>query len=594
MFVNPPVPISYVAFTVSTLFSASATMTTTNLPATDVANYDYLIVGGGTAGCVIASRLAEYLPHKKILLVEAGPSDFMDDRVLNLKDWLNLLGGELDYDYPTTEQPMGNSHIRHSRAKVLGGCSSHNTLISFRPFEYDCQLWESLGCSGWSFKTFMRVLDNLRNTVQPVHSRHRNQLCKDWVNSCSSAMDIPVIHDFNKEIKQTGALTQGVGFFSVSYNPDDGRRSSASVAYIHPILRGEVEKPNLTVLTNAWVSKINVKADKVTGVNLTLQDGTSHVLTARRETILCAGAVDTPRLMLLSGLGPKQQLEQLSIPVVRDILGVGENLLDHPETIIIWELNQPVPINQTTMDSDAGIFLRREEPNAAAKTQPLNPKSVPDGDVADVMMHCYQIPFCLNTTRLGYDKPINAFCMTPNIPRPRSVGRLYLTSADPPVKPALDFRYFTDPEGYDAATFVFGIKAARKIAREAPFKNWIKREVAPGPKVQSDEELSTYARSVAHTVYHPAGTTKMGDLSKDEYAVVDSNLKVRGLKGIRIADAGVFPVMTTINPMLTVLGIGERAAEMIAEEAGWRREDQAAAEMIAKETGSRREERARL
>lgn len=550
-------------------------MTTTNLAASEVGSYDYLIVGGGTAGCVIASRLAEYLPHKKILLIEAGPSDFMDDRVLQLKDWLSLLGGELDYDYGTTEQPMGNSHIRHSRAKVLGGCSSHNTLISFRPFEYDCKLWESLGCSGWSFQTFMRVLDNLRNTVQPVHSRHRNQLCKDWVNSCSTAMDIPIIHDFNQEIKQEGALKQGVGFFSVSYNPDDGHRSSASVAYIHPILRGDEERPNLTILTNAWVSKINLTGDKVTGIDVSLQDGTRHSLTAKKETILCAGAIDTPRLMLLSGLGPKQQLQDLSIPVVKDIPGVGENLLDHPETIILWELNKPVPLNQTTQDSDAGIFLRREKPNAAAKASALNPKALPDGDVADLMMHCYQIPFCLNTARLGYDRPIDAFCMTPNIPRPRSTGRVYLTSNDPSVKPALDFRYFTDPEGYDAATFVFGIRAARKIAQEAPFKDWIKREVAPGLAVQTDEDLSQYARNVAHTVYHPAGTTKMGDPRKDKYAVVDSRLNVRGLKGIRIADAGVFPVMTSINPMLTVLGIGERAAELIAEEAGWRREERA-------------------
>ena len=548
-------------------------MTTTQLAADDVNSYDYLIVGGGTAGCVIASRLAEYLPYKKILLIEAGPSDFMDDRVLNLKDWLSLLGGELDYNYETTDQPMGNSHIRHSRAKVLGGCSSHNTLISFRPFEYDCRLWESLGCSGWSFKTFMRVLDNLRNTVQPVHSRHRNQLCRDWVNSCSTAMNIPVIHDFNQEIEKNGSLTQGVGFFSVSYNPDDGRRSSASVAYIHPILRGDEKRPNLTVLTNAWVSKVNLTGDTVTGIDVTLQDETKLTLTAKKETILCAGAIDTPRLMLLSGLGPKRQLQDLSIPVVKDIPGVGENLLDHPETIVLWELNKPVPPNQTTMDSDAGIFLRREKPNAAAKASSLNPKALPDGDVADVMMHCYQIPFCLNTARLGYERPINAFCMTPNIPRPRSTGRLYLTSKDPSVKPALDFRYFTDPGGYDAATFVFGIKAARKIAQQAPFKDWIKREVAPGPAIQTDEELSEYARRVAHTVYHPAGTTKMGDLTNDKDAVVDSHLRVRGLKGVRIADAGVFPTMTTINPMLTVLGIGERAAEMIAEEAGWRREE---------------------
>ncbi|KAF1352454.1 hypothetical protein BDV97DRAFT_349497 [Delphinella strobiligena] len=535
-------------------------MTTTQLPQNAESYYDFVIVGGGTAGCVIASRLSEYLPSKKVLLIEAGPSDFMNDRVLLLKDWLNLLGGDLDYDYGTTEQPMGNSHIRHSRAKVLGGCSSHNTLISFRPFEYDCKVWEKKGVKGWDFKTFTRVLDNLRNNINPVHERHRNQLCLDWVESSSTALDIPVIHDFNKTIKQKGGFKEGVGFFSVSYNPDDGRRSSASVAYIHSILRGDEKRPNLTVLTNAWVSKINVAGDKVSGIDITLQDGSKHVLSAKSETILCAGAVDTPRLMLLSGLGPKQQLSDLKIPVVKDLPGVGENLIDHPESIIMWELNKPVPANQTTMDSDAGIFLRREAPNAAGE----------DGENADIMMHCYQIPFVLNTARLGYDSPIDAFCVTPNIPRPRSRGRLFLTSADPTVKPALDFRYFTDPEGYDAATIVAGFKAARKIAEQAPFKDWLKREVAPGPKCQTDEELSAYGRSVAHTVYHPAGTTKMGDVTKDNLAVVDSQLKVKGFKNLRIADAGVFPDMPTINPMLTVLAIGERAAEMIAQQWGWK------------------------
>ena len=330
----------------------------------------------------------------------------MDDRVLLLKDWLSLLGGELDYDYGTTEQPMGNSHIRHSRAKVLGGCSSHNTLISFRPFEYDCKRWEAQGCTGWSFKMFTRVLDNLRNTIQPVHERHRNQLCLDWVQSCSTACNIPIIHDFNHEIKTKGALKPCVGFFSVSYNPEDGRRSSASVAYIHPILRGDEKRPNLTVLTNAWVSKINVDGDSVTGIDLTLQSGEKRTLRHKAETILCAGAVDTPRLMLLSGLGPRQQLEELGIPVVKDIPGVGENLIDHPETIMIWELNKPVPPNQTTMDSDAGIFLRREVPNAAGG----------DGEIADIMMHCYQIPFCLNTSRYATPYPLHPTSLPPLSP----------------------------------------------------------------------------------------------------------------------------------------------------------------------------------
>ncbi|KAA8567905.1 hypothetical protein EYC84_008351 [Monilinia fructicola] len=401
-----------------------------------------------------------------------------------------------DFDYVIVG---GNSYIRHSRAKVLGGCSSHNTLISFRPFEYDCQIWESLGCKGWGFKTMMRLIDNLRNQINPVHPRHRNQICKDWVQACSTAMDIPIIHDFNHEIREKGALEQGVA--------------------------NSTSTPNRTVKS----------------VNVTLKSGEKLTVSPKTETILCAGAVDTCRLMLLSGVGPAQQLRDLNIPVVHDLPGVGENLIDHPESIIMWELNAPVP-PQTTMDSDAGIFLRRELPNAAKNHRhpELNPKALPDGTIADIMMHCYQIPFCLNTARLGYDAPLNAFCMTPNIPRPRSRGRIYLTSADPSVKPALDFRYFTDPEGYDAATIVAGLKAAREIAKQAPFSNWLLREVAPGPAVQTDEQLSEYGRKVAHTVYHPAGTTKMGS-EQDKMSVCDEKLRVRGLSGVRVADAGCLP-----------------------------------------------------
>jgi choline dehydrogenase-like flavoprotein len=394
-----------------------------------------------------------------------------------------------------------------------------------------------------------------------VHARHQNQLCLDWVESCSTALGIPIIKDFNRSIRRDGKLTQGVGFFSISYNPNDGKRSSASVAYIHPILRGDEKRPNLTILTEAWVSKVLVEDGTATGVNVTLKSGKKITVRLSRggEIVLSAGAVDTPRLMLHSGIGPRAQLQDLGIPVVHDLSGVGENLLDHPETIIMWELSKPVPENQTTMDSDAGIFLRRE------------PIAGDHDDATDLMMHCYQIPFTLNTERLGYPKIPEryAFCMTPNIPRPRSRGRIYLTSSDPSVKPALDFRYFTDPGGYDAATLVAGIRAAREVAKQSPFKEWLVKEVAPGPKVQSDDEISEYARRAAHTVYHPAGTTRMG-AADDDMAVVDPKLRVRGIKNLRIADAGVFPDMVSINPMLTVLAIGERAAELLAAEKGWK------------------------
>ncbi|WYZ35396.1 hypothetical protein EsH8_X_000043 [Colletotrichum jinshuiense] len=537
-------------------------MTTTALPAGSDRSYDYVIVGGGTAGCVLGARLAQCLPERRVLIIEAGPSDYNIPNVQNLKEWLSCLGGDLDYDYGTTEQPNGNSHIRHSRAKVLGGCSSHNTMIAFRPFRYDMERWVAQGCRGWDWATMMRHVDRLRNQYQPVHNRHRNQLTKDWVRSCSMAMDIPVIQDFNAEILDKGQLHQGVGFFNISYNPETHQRSSASVAYIHPIIRGEERRPNLTILTEAHVSKINIEKDVAVSLNISLKSGSQHLVVPRKEIILCAGAIDTPRLMLLSGLGPKSQLEGLGIEVVKDIPGVGENLQDHPEGIIMWELNRPVPANQTTMNSDAGLFLRREPVDAADK----------DGEVADLMMHCYQAPYSHHTERAGFEYIPDpyVFCMTPNIPRPHSRGRVYLTSSDPVVKPALDFQYFSDPDGYDAATMTWGLKAARKIAQQSPFKEWLKREVAPGPAIQTDEDISKYARSVHHTVYHPCGTTKMGDITRDEMAVVDPQLRVRGLSALRIADAGVFPEIPTINPMLTVLAVGERAAELIAAEDGWR------------------------
>jgi choline dehydrogenase-like flavoprotein len=393
--------------------------------------------------------------------------------------------------------------------------------------------WESLGATGWDFKTVQRCIDQLRCTIRPVHPKHRNKLVKDWVQSCSKALDIPVIEDYNKTIREEGGFAKGVGFFSVSYDPEDGKRSSASVAYIHPIIRGEEKRENLVVLTEAWVSRLNLSiaaGKKVAeSITLTLKSGQTLRLAARQEIILCAGAIDTPKLLLHSGIGPARQLRSLGISVQHDLPGVGENLLDHPESIIIWELKEAMP-KETTMDSDAGIFLDR------------------DGDgVADIMMHTYQIPFCINTSRLGYEAPLHAFCMTPNIPRPKSRGRLYLTSKDPAVKPALDFRYFTDPEGYDAKTLVDGFRAARKVAEMEPFKSYLKREVAPGPEVTSDEALSEYGRKVAHTVYHPAGTTRMGDVSKDPLAVVGPDLKIRGIENVRIADAGVFPTMVTVK-----------------------------------------------
>lgn len=426
------------------------------------------------------------------------------------------------------------------------------------PLEYDCQLWEESGAKGWDFATMCRLIRKLKTPIVPIHERHQNPIVTDWIQAACKALSVPATENFIKDTTSPGRLNGGgVGFLPLTYDPATGYRCSASVSYIHPILRGEEHRPNLTILTHAWVSKINVVDGIARGVSLRLQSGKVVDVSASGETILCAGAFDTPRLMMLSGIGPKRHLEEVGIPVVHDIPGVGENLMDHPETIITWELHRPLE-DKTVMWADSAVLARREPANILGD----------DGTAPDIMMHIYTMPFSAHQEALGYETPEHVFSITPNIPRSRARGRVSLKSADPQAAPVIDFRYYTDPEGYDEATVVWSLRAARKIAREEPLKSWLKREVAPGPKVQTFAELSEYGRKVGNTVYHPCGTTKMGDVKADPMAVVCPELKVKGVGKLRIADAGVFPLIPSVNLMLTVLAVGERAAELIiADEA---------------------------
>jgi choline dehydrogenase len=399
----------------------------------------------------------------------------------------------------------------------------------------------------------------LRNNIVPVDEADRNAIARDFVDAAQTALGVPRVDSFNKK-----PFEDGVGFFDLAYHPENNKRSSASVAYLHPFL----DRPNLHILLETWAYELELDTTpengtpesgtrkdgtpetgpRATGVHVRTKGGDEILISATREVLVCAGAVDTPRLLLHSGIGPAADLEALGIPVAVDLPGVGENLLDHPESVIVWETDGPIPEN-SAMDSDAGLFVRRDPEHAGP----------------DLMFHFYQIPFTDNPERLGYERPAHGVSMTPNIPKPRSRGRLYLTSADPAVKPALDFRYFTDEDDYDGRTLVDGIRIAREIAASAPLSGWLKREVCPGPDVTSDEELSEYARTVAHTVYHPAGTCRMGAAS-DELAVVTPDLKIKGLDGIRIADASVFPTMTAVNPMIGVLMVGEKCAELLIEQ----------------------------
>lgn len=501
--------------------------------------YDTVVVGGGTAGAVVARRLSDD-PERSVCLVEAGPTDVGDDRVLQLRNWLGLLGGELDFDYGTVEQPSGNSHIRHSRARVLGGCSSHNTMISLRPSAFDFESWAAAGAKGWGPDDMRPYGDRLLTRFQPVVEGDHNPLCDAFLQSCHDALDVPIVDDFN-----AAPFVDGAGYLPVGYQPGTGVRSSSSVSYLHEVL----DRQNLTTMLETRAQRLEVRRGRATGVHVRDADGRERLVEVARggTLVLCAGAVDTPRLLLLSGIGPTDQLRTLDVAPVLDLPGVGEHLLDHPEGIVLWESARPVP-EPSVMHSDAGLFVRRD---------PAEPGP-------DLMFHLYTIPFTVNTERLGYPVPAHGFCATPNIPRPRSSGRLYLTSPDPDVPPALDFRYLTDPGGYDVGTLVDGVRIARTVAATAPLRDWIAREVAPGAGVQSDADVEHYARRSHHTVYHPAGTCRMG-ADDDPLAVVTPDLRVRGLDGVLVADASVFPTMPAVNPMITVLMVGERAADLVRE-----------------------------
>lgn len=271
------------------------------------------------------------------------------------------------------------------------------------------------------------------------------------------------------------------------------------------------------------------------------------LIEARREVIVCCGAFDSPKLLLLSGIGPTDHLRAVGIPVRIDLPGVGEHLLDHPKGVVMWESNRPVPA-VTTQEWEAGLFVCTE----------------PALETADLMFHFGTVPFDLNTKPRGYPTSKRAFCLTPNVTRARSEGTVRLRSADPAAPPRIDFRYFSDPHGHDERVMHAGVKLARRLAEQPALTAWVKRELAPGTSVQRDDELSEYARRTANTVYDPAGTCRMG-AADDPRAVVDPELRVRGVGRLRVADASIFPAMIGVNPCLTCMAIGEKCADLVLE-----------------------------
>ncbi|KAA9164026.1 GMC family oxidoreductase [Amycolatopsis acidicola] len=514
-------------------------MTSRLIPA--VAECDYLVVGGGTAGCIVAARLAAET-GARVVLAEAGPTDAGDHRVADLRRWVGMLGTELDYNYTIEPQPRGNSAIEPARAKVLGGCSSHNGGLFLRPHRDDFDQWARLGAEGWdgagTEPYFRRVLD----TVRPISNPARSEWARA-VEQAAAALGLAGT-PWNDKPLDDGA------FSWVPVNADAaGNRLSSSVVYLH---RSRADLSSLTVLTDIRVDRLLVDSNgRVTGA-----ETNRGRITPRVETVVAGGAFDSPALLLRSGIGPADQLRAAGIDVVHDLPAVGEHLTDHVLGVAVWESKRPI-----------------EPPAPWHSTQILEAMAVARSSWAstapDIQIEISAAAGRDDISYLGFGSQTidveRAIVLNPNVCYPRSRGTVRLDPADPGGAPRIDFRYFTDAEGHDEDVLLQGFEVVLEIAGQTALGDWIGKEILPGDGLRERGELSEYGRERSGTVFHPNGTCRMG-AADDPAAVVDPRLRVRGLEGLRIADASVFPRQVGVNICMTVMMLGEKAASIIVED----------------------------
>ena len=478
--------------------------------------FDYVIVGGGTAGCIIAARLAEDA-SLSIALVEGGPALDTDPMVLGYHGAMPLLGDpRYDYDYEVVPAPRGNSGIRYSRAKMLGGCSSHNDTIAFLPQAREFEAWESLGAEGWSMCQNRPYFERAITKTNVHRVAGENQLACA-AHRAAIEFGLPE-HDLH-----TDQYEEAAGWLYL--NERDEVRQSTAVAYLYPL---QYLPENLTLLTETWAQRVVLDGDgRATGVQTSV--GT---LSARNEVILCAGAIDTPRLLMFSGIGPRAHLKDVGIDPIHDLAGVGENLQDHLEVPVVWSARR-----------DVGPSLQSAENVILCKSRT-------DLSNFDVFIHVVLQPYYLPIQVDGhtYRMPEHAFCLLPNVSKPKSAGTVRLNRKNPAGPPLIDPMFLTDPEGADEALLREGVRIARALAQQPSLRTWVAEEVAPGSSYpdEDDEHLGSYVRQSCGAPSHPTSTCRIGN-ADDDRAVVDPELRVRGLVGLRIADASIFPEALSVT-----------------------------------------------